>query len=101
MLCQPTRPSWNQCVLYYKTIAVVQFWDTELLALAPENLQKYPEQMSNNTMVNCYTPEPNAPCKRYLPNGLLQQVVQWYHFAPFHAEMKILYNTTSLYFYSH
>ena len=88
-------------VLDYKTIAAVQSWDAELLALAAENPQKYPQQMlTNNTRVYCYISEPNAPWKIYLSNELLQQAVQWYHLALCHAGMTRLYNTMSMHFYN-
>ena len=69
-------------VLNYQTIRDAQVKDARLVALQQAKPKSYADQLLGpDTTVTCYIPEPGAPWRIYLPTGLLDNSVRWYHLA--------------------
>ena len=88
-------------MLDHTTIANEQNQDAELEHLVQLCPNVFIHQMLvHDLFVRCYIPETNAPWKIYLPNQLLEPVIQWYHLALSHVGASRLYDTMSLHFYN-
>jgi hypothetical protein len=84
----------------YHTIAQAQMQDAALLQQSQSQpLKVIQKLLAPNTSVYCYVPSPGAPWKIYLPTGLLNNIVRWYHLALGHVGISRLADTLRMHFF--
>jgi transposase InsO family protein len=84
----------------FQTISDAQLQDAALLQEAQVNPGKFSQQMlAPNIQVYCYTPQPGGAWKIYLPTGLLNDTVRWYHLSLGHIGVSRLADTLRMHFY--
>ena len=87
-------------VLDYNRVQESQLGDARLQDLMQKKPNAFSVQpLAPDTEVVCYTPEPQAPWKIYLPTSLLHDAVKWYHHALGHLGTNRLFDTMSLHLF--
>ena len=96
---QPVPQQQIQYPLDFPTIQRNQFNDFPLQQARQIQPNIYPIKQIHNTLIIGYQPTPNEPFRTVIPDIMLQQFIQWYHYILSHPGINNLYHTININFY--